>query len=1469
MAYVSGSSADGLVIGAGDDSLEVISGGVVTNTAIVGNGFGTIDSGGTAENTDVGGVSGYLAIEDGGQSTGTQVASGGTEELDGGGADGTVVGPDGIQIIVTGSAVSTQVSGGLQEPIAGVTDGATISAGGVQFDGLTDIFVVKGAAEVDGTVVGSGGTQVLVSQGPSLTLTSAGSLFATLTSGGNVVTLSYGPDAGSGAAGESIREVEVGGEVYATDIAADGTVLGTASAAGFIALPAIVTDTTVLSGGTVQFLGGTATGLVAEPGATELIGGSFTISGIVVTTSPVSVTGNVVGNGVTEIVESNGTAISSTIQSGGTEYISSGGTASGTTVLSGGLLYIESGGTVSGGAISAGGVEYIVSGATATGVHVQSGGGQYDLAGGTDDGATVHAGGTLYVFSGGSVSNLTDSGTEVILSGGSGGGIKIDNSGVLSFSDSEATGANTVYAGGVTVFTGSATAATASFDVFASAGALVSSALNASSGSTVPFPRFQAATFASAGVGAVLFQDSSTAAGATIHVGSGGVAWFEDASTAGSASITLTSGLIGFTNGATAGGAAIEIDGAGAGVFIHSSTAGSATLTLSATATSGGVLLFGNSATAGNATIDNIPTNGDVGGLIVFASGSTAGGVTINNQARTTTDLSRAIATITQEVISHQSTPEIAAYKAEQAVAQFPGQSAAPIGGLVFFDGSTAGSATINNTSNGLTEFFNDGAPVGSPTITNSGSGSAGGVTLFISANAGTASITDEYGGSTVFGDHGDGGTATITNQSGGLLGLGDGASLGSAQIDNQGALIALGGTAGAAQITNGGVILFGGDSTAGHAAITLTASAVLGFIGNGDGGTAQVTTTGATAQIDLSAVTTSAVGIGSVAGPGLLALGGNKLVVGAANTDSTVTGIVTNGGIVNSVTGISFPDVRTVGGEATLDKIGTGTLTLSGTVNQTNLIVARGTLAVDGAITGSSTATIQTSGTLELGAATSESVIFAAGGGTLVLDDPASYTGAVAGFSAGETIVLGVPAASGASAAITPSASGAAIQVSDGGQSFTVALADAALAGRTLAVGVTSAGQLALTLSGQIVSTAIQVGSGQTLTGAVVISGGSITVQDGGTLSGTLVNKGGAIDVQSGGAASGNVINDGAIENVDDGATSRDSYVTDPGQQTVAAGGLSLGAQVSGGVQTVFGTANLASVASGGVQIAEAGGTVSATLIGPGGTLDLSGGSASRIAVSIGGALDFTSLPFVQGATATVDPSTDLLTLNDGASQTLQLAGDYSAEAFHVAGDGAAGTLVSAIGVACYCPGTAIATPSGETAIEALAIGDLVLTHDGRAEPVRWIGRRAYAGRFLAANPGVQPVRFTAGALGGGLPRRDLLVSPDHAMLLDGLLVPARHLVNGRTIRQERRLAAVHYIHLELAAHEAILAEGAPSETFIDDSSRMLFHNAAEHRRLYPEDRATDPAYCAPRVTNGYALEAIRRRLGAQPAAA
>ena len=156
------------------------------------------------------------------------------------------------------------------------------------------------------------------------------------------------------------------------------------------------------------------------------------------------------------------------------------------------------------------------------------------------------------------------------------------------------------------------------------------------------------------------------------------------------------------------------------------------------------------------------------------------------------------------------------------------------------------------------------------------------------------------------------------------------------------------------------------------------------------------------------------------------------------------------------------------------------------------------------------------------------------------------------------------------------------------------------------------------------------------------------------------------------------------------------------------------------------------------------------------------------------------------------------------------------------------------AIECVCFLAGTVIATPEGSRAIETLRAGDLVLTADGLALPVRWLGRQTIATRF--ADPlRIAPIRIRRDALGDNLPVRDLFVSPDHALMVDGVFVQAGALVNGVSItREDRDLPeSFVYFHVELADHSLILAEGVPAETFIDNVDRLAFDNWDEHAAL------------------------------------
>lgn len=190
-----------------------------------------------------------------------------------------------------------------------------------------------------------------------------------------------------------------------------------------------------------------------------------------------------------------------------------------------------------------------------------------------------------------------------------------------------------------------------------------------------------------------------------------------------------------------------------------------------------------------------------------------------------------------------------------------------------------------------------------------------------------------------------------------------------------------------------------------------------------------------------------------------------------------------------------------------------------------------------------------------------------------------------------------------------------------------------------------------------------------------------------------------------------------------------------------------------------------------------------------------------------------------------------------------------------------------------CFVAGTRIATARGEVAVEALRAGDLVVVvagGTGRLVPVIWNGTMAMRLDRLPDRSLAAPILIRAGALADGVPHRDLRVSPEHGMAIDGRLVPARLLLNGTTIVQELWRREVTYWHVELPAHGLLLAKGAASESYFDDGNRMLFDN---HRIVAimqgPDGARRSGRYaagaCLPPLTEGPALDRIRARLGAR----
>ncbi|MCJ2063273.1 Hint domain-containing protein [Methylobacterium sp. J-088] len=156
---------------------------------------------------------------------------------------------------------------------------------------------------------------------------------------------------------------------------------------------------------------------------------------------------------------------------------------------------------------------------------------------------------------------------------------------------------------------------------------------------------------------------------------------------------------------------------------------------------------------------------------------------------------------------------------------------------------------------------------------------------------------------------------------------------------------------------------------------------------------------------------------------------------------------------------------------------------------------------------------------------------------------------------------------------------------------------------------------------------------------------------------------------------------------------------------------------------------------------------------------------------------------------------------------------------------------------------------------VERLCVGDLAITADGKLRSIRWIGSRSYSGSTAPKHD--CPVRINADALADNVPTRDLLLSPDHALWLDGLFVAAGHLVNGTSITRGEAVADLTYWHVELDSHDLLMAEGTPAESFLAARGVRVGFDG-----IQALDAGAAPKPYAPRTELGPDLAALRGRL-------
>ncbi|MGR3794717.1 Hint domain-containing protein [Vannielia sp. SX4] len=178
---------------------------------------------------------------------------------------------------------------------------------------------------------------------------------------------------------------------------------------------------------------------------------------------------------------------------------------------------------------------------------------------------------------------------------------------------------------------------------------------------------------------------------------------------------------------------------------------------------------------------------------------------------------------------------------------------------------------------------------------------------------------------------------------------------------------------------------------------------------------------------------------------------------------------------------------------------------------------------------------------------------------------------------------------------------------------------------------------------------------------------------------------------------------------------------------------------------------------------------------------------------------------------------------------------------------------------IPCFTPGTMIATAEGEVPVETLKVGDRVMTRDNGLQTIRWVGRKTLNKAALQRQPELRPVRVAKGAMGQGLPERDMLVSPQHRLLVTGdhaalwfedreVLVAALHMINDSTIRRAD-VEEVTYIHILFDQHEVVLSDGAWTESFQPGDRTLAGLDGAARNELL----TLFPELSAPEGCNGY----------------
>jgi hypothetical protein len=649
------------------------------------------------------------------------------------------------------------------------------------------------------------------------------------------------------------------------------------------------------------------------------------------------------------------------------------------------------------------------------------------------------------------------------------------------------------------------------------------------------------------------------------------------------------------------------------------------------------------------------------------------------------------------------------------------------------------------------------------------------------------------------------------------------------------------------------------------------------------DGGAIIVLSGGTISNTTLLSGASATVSSGGVDDGTMVAHGGSELLLGSATGDYIV-GTQT----ISNATAVATDEI--VGNGGALDLYLAGAIANGATVETGGKININGHAFADNTVISGGMVVLESPK-----ATISGSLTFAGSGGMIVVTSSITSAGygdlaVISGFAATDAIdervmgagaTLGAPTLSGGNTVATITSGAVAESFTFAGSAYLsgLSLTSDGMGGEELIYTppapeqiIVSSGVSSPSLSATSGSTIIVLNGG-TITNAVISNGGSAVISAGGIDSGTTIQAGGTETVS--GAASGDQVY--GLQDVTTGPSAGANPAT-ISNETVYNGGTielylkpDIGTDItvsSGGKYLLSGNVSATdTVLEGGAEMQLQ--SPKATLTG---TLTFNG--SATLAVTATTSAGFGDLAVIDGFGAgdiidetTIAPGATLSATTSGGNTVETITGGTFPESFIFAGTTMSShitlqddstTGVELAYVACFRAGTRIATADGEMAVEALAQGDLVRTAAGAIRPIVWIGHRRIDCARHPAPQMVWPVRVAQGAFADAQPCRDLYLSPDHAVFVDGVLVPIRQLINGVSIAQVA-VDTVAYFHIELATHDVLLAEGLPAESYLDSGNRDDFANGGVAMALHPTFDATPRAVAADRA------EPIWRRLAAR----